>query len=287
MVRVGNELPPASFYVHTQPIIALSHRKRDRESVSIGNERGGKLLISRAVRPYWQAKLQSGVTVHVDDDYVRKSFGDALANDIIEHKVGWVDIAPGASKTSQLHKYPNLVVDNAPVIRFQQSFDQDLCLTKSFASVLFHLGFCDEARAIDRFGFDEFSDGAYNPMEKLRFISRKILPNWIENRKMPRDFDWKTDLEQGQILVAVLKPIDGNISHAISIHNGFIYDANEDVAIPLCEEGLDYCTIANDGTQSKFENFWRGIVYFYKGTKKQKIGRLMGQVKAMPSIDQN
>ena len=42
VVRVGNKLPPASFYVHTQPIIALSYRKRDRESVSIGNERGGK-----------------------------------------------------------------------------------------------------------------------------------------------------------------------------------------------------------------------------------------------------
>jgi hypothetical protein len=232
------------------------------------------------------AKLQSGVNVHVDDDYVRNTFGDALANDIIENKIGFVDIAPGASKTSQLHKYPNLVVDNAPLIRFQQSLDQDLCLTKSFASVLFHLGFCDEARAIDRFGFDEFSNGAFYPMEKLRFVSRKILPNWIENRKMPRDFDWKTDLEQGQILVAVLKPLDGNISHAISIHNGFIYDANEDVAIPLCKEGLDYCTIANDGTQSKFENLWRGIVYFYKGTRKQKIARLMGQVEAMPSIDQ-
>jgi hypothetical protein len=41
-VRVGDELPPTSFYVHTQPIIALCYRKRDRQSFMTGNPRGGK-----------------------------------------------------------------------------------------------------------------------------------------------------------------------------------------------------------------------------------------------------
>jgi hypothetical protein len=40
----------------------------------------------------------------------------------------------------------------------------------------------------------------------------------------------------------VLHASDGSCCHALTIHGGFIYDANETIALPLCNEALNYCT---------------------------------------------
>jgi hypothetical protein len=66
---------------------------------------------------------------------------------------------------------------------------------------------------------------------------------------------------------------DGNCSHAVSIHGGFVYDANEVVALPLCQEALDYCT-STEESKSSFVQFRRGYFLRYKGTKKLKLDRM-------------
>jgi hypothetical protein len=43
-------------------------------------------------------------------------------------------------------------------------------------------------------------------------------------------------------LMGVLNASDENRSHAVTVHDGSIYDANKLIAIPLCQEALDYCT---------------------------------------------
>jgi hypothetical protein len=54
--------------------------------------------------------------------------------------------------------------------------------------------------------------------------------------------------------------------HAVTIHGGFIYDANEVVALPLCQEALDYCT-STETQKSTFIEFRRGFLFQYMGSQ--------------------
>ena len=101
--------------------------------------------------------------------------------------------------------------------------------------------------------------------------ARNILPKWIVIERIPKCFDWQKHLlDERHILVGVLLASDGNCSHAVTIHGGFVYDANEMVALPLCQEALDYCTSTAE-VKSSFVRFRRGYFLRYKGTKKHKL----------------
>ena len=85
-------------------------------------------------------------------------------------------------------------------------------------------------------------------------------------KKMPLRFDWNELLcNQPIFFVGVLFALDGNSSHAVTIHGGLIYDANEVVALPLCREALDYCT-STETHKSTFVEFRRG--YLLRSIKK-------------------
>ena len=76
-------------------------------------------------------------------------------------------------------------------------------------------------------------------------------------------------LDDRHILVGVLLASDGNCSHAVSIHGGNVYDANEVVALPLCQEALDYCTSTAE-VNSSFVRFRCG--YFgARGPKRRNL----------------
>ena len=92
--------------------------------------------------------------------------------------------------------------------------------------------------------------------------------------KAGNNFDWKTDIPKYAIFVGVLQDSDHNCSHAISIVDKWIFDANEEKAIPLGKPGLDYCTCDGDN-KSTFIKFNRGILLYYKGTKQGKISKMV------------
>ena len=52
----------------------------------------------------------------------------------------------------------------------------------------------------------------------------------------------KFDFRENQIALIVLMSSDGGASHAVTIANGWIFDSNESVALPLTQQALDYCT---------------------------------------------
>jgi hypothetical protein len=56
--------------------------------------------------------------------------------------------------------------------------------------------------------------------------------------------DWEVLLQeqmQGTISLGVLNKSNGYVSHAVAINGrGYVYDANEVVAIPLCKQSLDF-----------------------------------------------
>ena len=76
-------------------------------------------------------------------------------------------------------------------------------------------------------------------------------------------FDWQLLQEQMKdtMVLAVLNKSNGNGSHAVTIHYGSVYDANEVVAIPLCKEALDYCC-STSTVKNEFVSFWKATLFF-------------------------
>ena len=77
--------------------------------------------------------------------------------------------------------------------------------------------------------------GQYTETQLQQWIARKVL-------KKPHMFDWKILQEQMKdpILLGVPNKSNRNGSHAVTIYGGYVYNANEVVAIPLCKEALDF-----------------------------------------------
>ena len=68
----------------------------------------------------------------------------------------------------------------------------------------------------------------------------------------------------------------------MTVHGGFVYDANDLIAIPLCQEALDYCT-STYTEKSAFVNF-RRIALFYKGQPQEKVRKMSLFVKTEEKI---
>ncbi len=73
---------------------------------------------------------------------------------------------------------------------------------------------------------------------------------------------------QGTILLGgVLNESNGNASHAVAIHVGYVYDANKVVAIPLCKKSLDYCC-STLTVKNEFVSFQRATLFFFRERMK-------------------
>jgi hypothetical protein len=223
------------------------------------------------IKEKWVGRMNNGKETDLDETFVRKNFGDAFANELKSSKRGFVDVPVGDFKHSHLHLHPHLEVPGAPTVRFTQKDGKDLCVSKSLASALHSLGFEKEAAEIDFYGEEILKGAVVDALDCVMLRARKILPKWIVIERIPKSFDWQKDLlDERHILVGVLYTSDGNCSHAVTIHGGFVYDANEVVALPLCQEALDYCTSTAE-VKSSFVRFRRGYFLRYKGTKKHKL----------------
>jgi hypothetical protein len=91
-------------------------------------------------------------------------------------------------------------------------------------------------------------------------------------RSIKKRFDWRKELDEQQILVGVLHASDGSCCHAVTIHGGFIYDANETIALPLCDEAMNYCT-STLLVKSDFVDFCRGYIGQVRRNQEIEIGK--------------
>ena len=226
-------------------------------------------------QPRWVVKFHDNTTMVVGEELVREHFGDAFTTELLSLRRGFVDVPVGDNKPSRLHLHPGLFCPDAPPLIYTQGTGRDLCVPKALASVLYQLGFETEARRIDLYGEQHLDGGTVDALQKVFVFATKILPSFVQGKHLPRDYDWKTLVEDDRtsIVLGVIRASDGSNSHAIAIHGGYIYDANEKNAIPLCQEALDYCS-STDTVQSKFVKFWRGYVFAYAGQKASKIARM-------------
>ena len=239
-----------------------------------------KSIIRKAVpiAAKWSGKLTNGKETTLEEEFVVMAFGEAFAFELKSNKSGWVDIPVGDYKPSHLHEHPNLKVIGAPRVHFNQSDGKDLCVSKALASALYATGFHEEANQIDAFGEEIIKGAISGALDKVAKHARTVLPSWIVIRSLPKDFDWTQSLDERHMLLGVLLASDGSCCHAIAIHGGFIYDANEKIGLPLCQEALNYCT-STSLVKSKFVGFRRGYVLRYEGTKKQRLAKMTLEAK--------
>ena len=226
-------------------------------------------------QPRWVVKFEDDTTMVVAEEVVRGEFGDLFTEELKSLKCGYVDVPVGNSKISRLSMNPELVCLHPPRVFYTQSPGRDLCVSKALASVLHQLGFVSEAEKINLYGEQCLVGGTVDALKKVFAYAVTTLPTFIQGRELPRHFDWKTMVcdDLTTILLGAIFASDGSISHAIAIHGGFIYDANETVAIPLTQEALDYCS-STETVKSTFVGFWRGYTFAYNGKKPSRIAKM-------------
>ena len=222
----------------------------------------------------WLGKTVDGHVITLDEAAVRKTFGDCFTNELKQMKRAWVDIPVGDLKPSRLKEFPHLNVVGAPFIHYVQSEGKDLCVSKSLASAFAALGWEAEAKVIDGFGEHVMTGAGVETVKRVKECARQTFPKWLTIRKLPSQWNWKTDMREHEAVLGVLLASDDSCSHAVTIHDGYIYDANETVALPLCDEALDYCT-STATVESKFVAFKFGFRFYYNGTKMKKKARMM------------
>ena len=222
------------------------------------------------VPAHWSVVNADGKRTKKELEFLDNVLPTKFLNELKETRRGFVDIPVGDWKKSSLDQHPDLKVIGAPKVHFGQNEGEDLCVSNSFASALFELGFVNEATKIAEYGKEELAHGTVNALKKVMTFASEVLPKWLQPAWKPRHFDWKNELNETVVFVGVLLASDGNSNHAVTIHGGFIYDANEIVAIPLCQKALDYCT-CTPTEKSTFIDFRRGFMFRYVGGKKHRI----------------
>jgi hypothetical protein len=121
-----------------------------------------------------------------------------------------------------------LKVIGAPKVNFNQSDGKDLCVSKSLASALYSIGLTKEAFEVDSFGEEKIMKGAVvKALYRVTQHAKTVLPFWIVIRSIKKHFDWRKELDERQMLLAVLLASDGSCCHAVTLHGGFIYDASK------------------------------------------------------------
>jgi hypothetical protein len=251
----------------------VQESENDSEEDEAEVESLDKPLKAIVISDKWIGKTEDGHETVLEEQFVRMSFGKAFTNELKNSNRGFVDIPVGDSKPSHLTQHPELKVIGAPKIKFVQSEGKDLCVSKSLASAFDALGWKEEAEKIDLFGEDILQGTVVDVLEKIKKFAATVLPTWLVPSLLHGTFDWKKDLQPRDVLVGVLQASDGSCSHAVTIHGGFVFDANERVALPLCDKALNYCT-STEKVKSTFVRFKRGVCFRYHGQKKARIARL-------------
>ena len=176
-------------------------------------------------------------------------------------------------KPSQLTEHPNLKIIGSPTVKFVQSEGKDLCVSKSLASAFYALGWHEQSFKIDEYGEEVLKGLVLQALDRIASHTKKLFPPWLTITLIARKFEWRTDLLPTDVMMGVMVVSDGSCSHVITVHGGFIFDANEQLTLPLCPEALDYCTLTAQ-VKSTFVAFKRAWLYWYHGKQPNWIAKM-------------
>lgn len=163
------------------------------------------------------------------------------------------------------------------VITFRQH-DRQTCIYSSFASALWFLGLEDVALLVVSHAAS--SEGDPWALKRLASLVHDH-PTWLIPKKIKSAATSFNLLEHdltNSLAVVVLKSIpDGACNHAISVHDGLIFDGNEDFAIPLTRANLDFMC-STDTRAGKYECVTSG--YLFIDSRKGQTGFRDSKIKS-------
>jgi hypothetical protein len=263
----------ATIKINEDKVVRLKYVPENNKHIT---DKEGNLEITKKIKieAKWKAKLESGQEAIVNEDFVSNNFGEKFIEEC--KRLGdkrYVPIPVGSCRSSVLSLVPKLQCAEAPRVKYKQG-DQDTCVFSSLASALYYTGISRlKDLANDLHQKSTKVSGGINSLVWVKKIVQKRA-SWLECKKVLPIFDWKKDLNENMILVGVIKDSKGSCQHAVSIYRNWVFDSNEEVALPLCQESLDCCTWdGKDGevcVLSQFVKFINGWIFYEKEGKKKK-----------------
>jgi hypothetical protein len=169
---------------------------------------------------------------------------------------GFINVPPGDSKP----KCTNAISCNRFPIHFHQQGKQT-CVCSSFASALWAVGLQSMAHKVA-----ELASTMSETHSVLHQVGGFMSKTWLQpvkispKKKRPWPYPLLTADLQNAIALVVLVASDGSRSHAITVHDGLIFDSNEDFALTLCQENLD-ALCSTPLRQSTFKAVATGYIF--------------------------
>jgi len=141
-------------------------------------------------------------------------------------------------------EYPTLrqVEQEWPDIQFRQG-DENLCMFYSFASALSYMGLSRVASMV--------ADQARKSLKKGTLVERLdvLQTTLVAHRDDLFDMNNKSTYHRGKFhpidnkqkapTLAVLQSVDGAVNHAITFFGEWVFDSNEEKALPICVQSLN------------------------------------------------
>ncbi|NJO64331.1 MAG: hypothetical protein HC836_41045 [Richelia sp. RM2_1_2] len=183
--------------------------------------------------------------VPLDDDWVTanitESFIQAIKRRAKKNKYLWIPAGNSNKKP-----YPFEYNKQNPKIKFQQG-DRQTCASSSLASCLHALGYIESAVWVEDYGRKYIESNNNDPSIILSALVNNLQSNQPFLNKRFKVTQIKLSsfdiYENKDKHIYLIQPLcsDGGISHAITIHNGLIYDSNLKYAVELNKDNLEYC----------------------------------------------
>jgi hypothetical protein len=173
----------------------------------------------------------------------------------------FVFVPVGASRQSVLEVMPQLKDPWAPVVKYQQG-GKATCMFSSFALALHSSGDSQLQQLANNIHRRKPQHVGVSPSLKLLKEMVQADVRWLQPKQTRKTFDWRRGIGPNDFFVGVICDTSGSVQHAVSIHDGWIFDSNEPFALRLNQESLDCCTWeVCDGAvkqKSKFVTFHEG-----------------------------
>jgi hypothetical protein len=260
-------------------VLKLDDRKIIRVKycpATYGDIKDARGNISRNVwaKPNWKGMLEDGLVIKIPEEEVTRQFGSRFVNECKMLGIRkFVDIPVGSCRSAAMTYFPKMKCDGAPAIKYRQG-EVDSCVFSSLASAFYHTQIPELVKVANilQCNIVRLSGGA-NCLEMAReFVDKNV--NWLQARKLPKTFNWETDINDYMFVVGVIQDSTNACQHAVTIFHNWIFDSNESFALPLNKESLDCCTWdIKDGVinePSMFVKFCNGWIFQEQETKKKK-----------------
>ena len=91
--------------------------------------------------------------------------------------------------------------------------------------------------------------------------------------------------DKSAIYSVVIKAEDGHESHCVAIYDGWIFDSNEESALPLCKASLDYICCEGE-RHADFEGFLFGYK-FYSSKQTNGMTKITAEITKSKTKNKN